>query len=173
MTLNFPIETARLRLVPFTADDGDALYLLERDPEVKRYSGGTLTRTQTEKLLQTFITQLAETGLGAIAIKDKVTGELVGLCGLYPVDGDDAVAELFFGVARHWWGQGVATESCRSLIDAAFQQLPLARIIAKVNPENVRSIRVMERIGMRCVANECSAEELLYERTGKRLEASR
>jgi len=167
LQIDYPIVTSRLQLLPFTAADGDALYLLESDPQVKRYAGGTLTRTQTEKLLQTFITQLAKTGLGAIAIKEKKTGELVGVCGLYPDDNHDGVAELFFGLARHWWGQGLVTEACLALMDAAFQQLALERIVAKVNAENDRSLRVMARIGMHCVTDDQSAGKLRYERQRK------
>jgi RimJ/RimL family protein N-acetyltransferase len=163
MKIHYPLETPRLHLTPFTATDGDALYLLERDPEVKRYGGGTLTRLQTEELLQTFITQVAETGLGAIAIKQKTNAELIGLCGLYLDDSDNTRAELFFGLARHRWGQGFATEACHALVDAAFRQSGLRRIVAQVHQENVRSARVLERLGMRCVNRETPPPELTYE----------
>ena len=163
MGLSYPIETARLALTPFSADDGDALYLMERDPAVKRFTGGTLTRTETEELLQGFITQVTATGLGAIAIKMKSSGELVGLCGLIV---EENVGEIFFGLAHRAWGQGFGGEACQGLIQAGFQQLALPRIIATVDPANERSIRLLERLGMRLVHGDVAAAptaELVYE----------
>ena len=102
MGIHYPLETPRLQLLPFTATDGDALYTLESDPAVKRFTGGVLTRQETEKLLQSFIKQFEQTGSGAIAIKRKDHGQMIGLCGLVP-DGPDG--ELFFGLARSAWQQ--------------------------------------------------------------------
>lgn len=163
MRIHYPVVTARLQLVPFTATDGDVLYALESDPAVKQFTGGVLTRTATEQLLQHFISQVTETGLGAVAIKQKANGQIIGLCGLVP-DGPDG--ELFFGLAQQAWGQGFATEACRGLLNAGFQQLALPRISAQVDPANVRSIRVLERLGMRLISKapepEAGPVELTY-----------
>ena len=163
MGLSYPIATPRLVLTPFTGDDGDALYLMESDPAVKRFTGGTLTRAETAQLLQGFITQVAATGLGAIAIKTKSSGELIGLCGLVV---EEHVGEIFYGLARRAWGQGFGVETCQGLIQAGFQQLALTRIIATVDPANERSIRLLERLGMRLVHGDVAAAptaELVYE----------
>lgn len=163
MGIYYPIVTERLALVAFTAADGDALYALESDPMVKQFTGGTLTCTETEQLLHHFITQVDQTGWGALAIKQRVDNQIVGLCGLMQ---DEQGGELFFGLARRAWGQGLATEACRGLISAGFQQRKLARISALVDPANVRSIRVLERLGMRLHAAQTtpttSPPELLY-----------
>lgn len=163
MTIQYPIETLRLQLTPFTAADGDALYTLESDPVVKRFTGGVLTRTETATLLQHFITQIAEQGLGAVAIKQKSTAQIIGLCGLVQ---DEQDGELFFGLARQAWGQGFATEACRALINAGFQQGGFPWIRAAVHPANTASIRVLERLGMHLHAAQttptASPAELLY-----------
>lgn len=163
MGLRYPIETSRLALTPFTSDDGDTLYLMESDPAVKRFTGGTLTRAETAQLLQGFINQVAATGLGAVAIKTKTRGDLIGLCGLIV---EENVGEIFFGLARHAWGQGFGGEACQGLIQAGFQQLALPRIIATVDPANARSVRLLERLGLRLVHGPTDAEnadELVYE----------
>ena len=149
--MRYPIETPRLRLEPFQASDTDALYRMESDAQVKQFAGGVLTRAQTEKLLKRFIESTRESGFGAIAIKLQGTNEIVGLCGLYLTsEGEGAEeAELFYGLARHAWGQGYATEACQALTTAAIQQTWLKKIVASVDPQNSRSIRVLERIGMR------------------------
>lgn len=154
MRIHYPIVTERLALVAFTAADGDALYALESDPMVKQFTGGTLTRAETEQLLHHFITQVDQTGLGALAIKQRVDNQIVGLCGLIQ---DEQGGELFFGLARRAWGQGLATEACRGLISAGFQQRKLARISALVDPANVRSIHVLDRLDMRLLPQETAA----------------
>ncbi|MFN8442485.1 MAG: GNAT family N-acetyltransferase [Caldilineaceae bacterium] len=164
MSIQYPINTLRLQLTPFVKSDGDALYLLESDPIVKRFTGGTLTRDETEQLLQTFIAQVEQSGLGAIAIKLRENEQLIGLCGLLQ---EAKRGEIFFGLARNAWGQGFASEACRALIQAGFEQLALERMIAVVDKENIRSIHVLERLGMRLVDPqtdiESVASELLYE----------
>lgn len=164
MGICYPIATSRLQLTPFTSADEDALYVLESDPEVKRFTGGALTRAQTVQLLQSFIRQVEQTGLGAIAIKEKSSQQVVGLCGIVQ---ELQEGEIFFGLARRVWGQGYATEVCRALLKASFQELALQRIIAIVHRENERSLRVVERIGMRLISKlaseEASSEELTYE----------
>jgi RimJ/RimL family protein N-acetyltransferase len=123
---------------------------MERDPEVKRYAGGVLTRAQSEKLLKRFIESVRTTGWGAIAIKERSTNRIVGLCGFYAT-GEPQEAEIFYGLARDAWGQGYATEAGRALLDAGVRQLGLTSIIAPVHPENSRSIRVLEKIGLRFI----------------------
>jgi RimJ/RimL family protein N-acetyltransferase len=147
MRLQYPIETMRLHLEPFQESDGDALYVMERDPEVKKYAGGVLTREQSEKQLKKFIKIVSETGWGPVAIKLRGTNLIIGLCGFYGTP-DPNEAEIFYGLARDAWGQGYATEAAKALAVAGIQQLGLSSIIAPVNPENVRSIRVLEKIGM-------------------------
>lgn len=144
----YPIVTERLRLEPFGPGDGDALYVMESDPAVKRYAGGVLTRAQSEKQLHKFIDAVRTTGWGAIAIKLHATGEIVGLCGFYPTDAAHE-AEIFYGLARAAWGQGYATEAGQALVDAGVRHLGLGSIVASVHPENVRSVRVLEKIGLR------------------------
>jgi RimJ/RimL family protein N-acetyltransferase len=146
--MDYPLETRRLRLEPFQELDVDALYVLERDPEVKHYAGGVLTRPQTEKLLKRFIESIRTTGWGAIAIKLRATDQIIGLCGFYAT-AEPQEAEIFFGLARDAWGMGYATEAGKALVAAGIQQMGLTSIIAPVHPENYRSIRVLEKIGLR------------------------
>lgn len=160
LRLRYPIESARLILEPFQEADADALYKMESDAVVKQYAGGVLTHAQTEKLLKQFVESVRDTGLGALAIKVKETNQIVGLCGLYLTD-TPGEAEIFYGLARDSWGEGYATEACEALIAAATQQLSLSAIIAGVHPENLRSVRVLERLGLRF--SHFSTDSELYE----------
>jgi RimJ/RimL family protein N-acetyltransferase len=170
--LLYPIETVRLTLTPFEESDIDALYVMERDPEVKRYAGGVLSRPQAEKLLKQFIESVSETGWGAVAIKARATNQIVGLCGLYATDHPQE-GEIFFGLAREAWGQGYATEAAGALALAGIRELGLSTIIATVHPENTRSIRVLEKVGMSfshlSTASELYAVEHVYHLKAERV----
>lgn len=146
MLIPYPIDTLRLRLEPFQATDGDALYVMERDPEVKRYAGGVLTREQTTKMLARFIASVRDTGFGPVAIKVRTSGEIVGLCGFYGTETPQQ-AEIFYGLARPAWGLGYATEAGKALVAAGFEQMGFTRIVATTHLENFGSQRVLEKIG--------------------------
>ena len=163
MPLALPLATPRLVLRPFAEDDAGALFRMESDPEVKRFTGGPATRVQSDALLQRFLD--ADPGTGALAVARADTGALAGLGGLHPTD-SEGEHELFLGLARDTWGQGYAAEAARALIAAAFAQLGALRVVAAVDPDNEPSARLVERIGMREVGtrvNERSGkEERLY-----------
>ncbi|HEX2204423.1 MAG TPA: GNAT family N-acetyltransferase [Longimicrobium sp.] len=164
MPLPLPLATARLVLRPFAEGDGDALFRMESDPEVKRFTGGPATRERSDALLRRFIEAHAATGLGALAVARADTGALVGLGGLHSTDAPGE-HELFLGFARDAWGHGYAAEAARALVDAAFAHLGAQRVIGGVDPENERSARLVERIGMRRIGtrpNERSGRDELF-----------
>ncbi len=80
----------------------------------------------------------------AVTLKN---GRLIG--NLYLSSRGFCSMELGFVFATEWQGQGYATEASTALMDYAFDTLEAHRIIAECNPENVRSWRLMERLGMR------------------------
>lgn len=56
---------------------------------------------------------------------------------------------LGYAIGRNWWGQGIATEAARALITWGIKELDLARLWASTDVRNVRSQRVLEKLGMR------------------------
>jgi ribosomal-protein-alanine N-acetyltransferase len=56
-----------------------------------------------------------------------------------------------YGLAKPWWGCGLATEASRAALEYAFGVLGAGRVTAVTDPPNVASVRVMERLGMRFV----------------------
>src|SRR2546423_13569681 len=105
------IETARLRLRSFIPNDLDALARLFADREVMRHlgieSGKTLTRAETQTVLDKYIAVWAEHGFGICAVLHKATGQLIGLCGLRL---RQTPPELLYVLSKEWWGQGLAVE---------------------------------------------------------------
>lgn len=166
------VETERLRLRPFTADDADAIAFYA-DPEVMRYIPGGPRDPET--LASRFNDMLArrnaewENGaFGMWAVVVKATGDVIGHCGLQRLPGSSDV-EVFYLLAREHWQRGYATEAARAAIHFGFTSARLARIVAIAMPNNLASLHVMEKAGMRLVgpARHYDIDVVKYEITAK------
>jgi len=144
------LETSRLRLRPFTTEDLAGLSRITADAEVMRYIGDgvALTRKETEANLQTIVDTFSRRGYGRWAMFEKAGGALLGYCGLARPAQSPGV-ELVYMLARGAWGHGLATEASRACLRYGFEELRLDTIYALTMPDNLRSRRVLERLGMR------------------------
>ena len=79
----------------------------------------------------------------------KETGEFIGRCGLTPMDieGHEEI-EVGYMLAKEYWGQGLATEAAKAILEYGSNQVGLSRLICVINPENQASSRVALKIGM-------------------------
>jgi RimJ/RimL family protein N-acetyltransferase len=163
------LETDRLILRHLERDDLEGLYALYRDPEIRRYfPEGTLSRDETREELEWFLDGHPEhPELGLWATIHKESGEFIGRCGLLPWTIDERPeVEVAYLLAREFWGQGLATEAARAIVGHAFERLEVTRLVCLIDPANLASIRVAERIGMtfeKRLADE-SGPFLLYSR---------
>ena len=87
--------------------------------------------------------------LGLWATIHKETGQFIGRCGLLPweIDGKLEI-EIAYLLDKHFWHQGLATEAAKGIMEYGFQELHLSRLICLIDPGNIPSQRVAERIGM-------------------------
>ena len=151
------LETDRLFLRPFTADDVDNLVALDSDAAVMRFINGGRPTPREEvagKVLPRFLWyQEQPHGYGFWAVEEKATGAFIGWFHLRPDPdgGDPAEPELGYRLIRETWGRGFATEGSRALIARAFTELGARRVWAATMVLNVSSRRVMEKAGMRQV----------------------
>lgn len=144
------IETRRLRLRAFTPDDLDDLCVVFGDAEVMKYISGGKTRTREETktgLLRT-IEGFKKRGFGLWAVVAKNSERVIGYCGLIFLD-DTPEIEVAYGLAKSHWGKGLATEAAQASLRYGFEELKLERIVAVVNPQNISSQRVLEKLGLR------------------------
>jgi ribosomal-protein-alanine N-acetyltransferase len=145
------LETKRLLLRHLEMRDLDNLFILYKDPEIRRYfPEGTLTYDETKEELEWFLDghpKHPELGLWATIYKD--TGQFIGRCGLLPwmIDGRFEV-EVAYLIAKTHWGQGLGTEAAQAILDYGFKKLGLTRLICLIDHDNTASIRVAEKIGM-------------------------
>lgn len=133
------IETARLLIRPFTAEDVDELLGLWSDPANERFVGAATPQT-VEDVLAWFERWLPW------GVWERATGKLVGDCGLSFDDGYQEW-ELSYGFRRDRWGRGYATEAARACVRYGFGERDLERIVADVDPANPRSAHVLSKCG--------------------------
>ena len=145
------LETERLVLRHLSMADLDNLFELYHSPDVRKYySEGIPSYEETRRELEWMInTCYARYGFGMWATIDTATGKFIGRCGLTPMDieGHEEI-EVGYMLARDYWGQGLATEAARAILQYGFEQVGLARLICVINPANQASSRVAEKIGM-------------------------
>ena len=140
------IETERLLLRPMGADDLDEFVSLQAAPEVVR-TFGSYDRGRALERLRTDRAQWRERGYGLMAIIERQTGRFAGRIGLrYWPDWDET--DVGWVLSPAFWGRGLATEAARACFEWGFGSLGLAGLIALIEPSNLRSIRVAERLGM-------------------------
>ncbi|BAB04418.1 GNAT family protein [Halalkalibacterium halodurans] len=146
----FPIlETKRLILRKITTDDARSILSYLSDKEVMKYFG-----------LEPF--QTLEDALGEIAWYESIlheqTGirwgitlkgqdEVIGSCGFHQWVPKHHRAEIGFELSKLYWGQGIASEAIRAVIQYGFEHLELQRIQALIEPPNIPSQRLVEKQG--------------------------
>jgi len=146
------LETGRLLLRHLVLDDLDSLYALYTDPEITRFiPDAPRTYEEARKELEWHMHGPPEhPELGLWATIHKETGEFIGRCGLLPWTIDEqAEVEVAYLISRTYWGQGLATEAAQAILDYGFNTLNLPRLVCLIEAENLPSIRVAEKIGMR------------------------
>jgi RimJ/RimL family protein N-acetyltransferase len=150
---DWPIRTDRLVLRPFRDSDLDALAAIHADEGVARWLyNDPRTRAQVVELLKVKIAGAAVHAPGdwlAAAVESDETGELVGDVDLLWASDQHRSGELGFIVAPAHQGNGYATEASRPLLDWAFGDLGLHRVIGRAEARNEGSARVLEKLGMR------------------------
>ncbi|MFC4066248.1 GNAT family N-acetyltransferase [Actinoplanes subglobosus] len=147
------LRTERLLLRQWKDDDLDALTPMYADPEVMRYirDGSVQTREETAAHLDRMRQHWDEHGFGLFAAESLATGELTGWVGLaVPAFLPEILpaVEIGWRLGRSFWGAGLATEGARAALRFGLVDRGLERLVSIRDPENVRSARVMEKIGL-------------------------
>jgi ribosomal-protein-alanine N-acetyltransferase len=143
------LETPRLALREFSADDVDALASVLSDPETMRFYPAPLDEVGVEDWIARNRRRYAKDGHGLWAMVLKSSGGLIGDCGLTVQDVEDVnEIEIGYHARRDLWGQGLATEAARACRDYGFAHLVVSRLVSIIRPENLASCRVAEKNGM-------------------------
>ena len=144
------LETERLILREMTEADAVNLFELNQSPKVTRYLPGEPPLTTHEQALAVIRERVQPQyprGLGRWACIVKGSGEFIGWSGVkhFPEYGEYDIGYRF---SERYWGMGYATESARAVLAYARKHLAGERVVGKAMPENVASVRVLEKIGL-------------------------
>ena len=157
------IETLRLLLQPITLDDLGALAQLWAEADVMRYlpSGKPRSVEATQTELNYMLEHWQQYGFGtwALRLKEPSQPEFIGYCELQylheePCGVSAEVArqvkevELGYGLAKTYWGQGIAREAASAALRYGFEVVKLPRIVAAIHEDNIASRRILEGLGM-------------------------
>ena len=145
-------ETPRLLLRPRTTADVDACIAMDRDPEVTRFVDGPWADAAKHRaFVVDRIVRAYPPGMGYWAVFPRSEPDrFLGWVLLTPLDLVGPDIEIGWRFVRAAWGQGYATEAARPVLRHALETLGVAEIVADIDPANVGSIRVAEKLGMRC-----------------------
>jgi RimJ/RimL family protein N-acetyltransferase len=148
------LETGRLILQPWKISDWTSFRPIAKDVDVMRYITGGVpwTDEQIRSFIENQVKLYSERGFCRWKVTEKSRLEIIGFCGLgFWRDAPDL--EIGWWLARRYWGRGLATEAAREALKDAFERVGLNRVISIARPENIGSIRIMEKLGLQL---ECS-----------------
>lgn len=84
-----------------------------------------------------------------LAIADRLSGDMVGTIGFHTVSPENRSAELAYDLSPPWWGKGIASRMCESMVQWAHTHVGLVRVQATVLASNSRSVEVLQRCGFK------------------------
>jgi RimJ/RimL family protein N-acetyltransferase len=143
------LVTPRVRLRRWRPEDREPFAALNADPLVMEHFLSVLSREESDAAADRIEAHFERHGFGLWAAEFQ--GTFIGSIGLAVPRFEASFTpcvEIEWFLARPWWGQGLATEGARAVLIYGFETLGLNEIVAFTVPANVRSRRVMERLGM-------------------------
>jgi len=149
---NIQITSERLMLRPIQLGDSALIFAYRSDSAANQYQGWI---PKTVDDVDDFITNrtapeinLSGTWFQLVIIK-KDTDELIGDIGVHFLNSDGCQVELGITLNENHQGKGFATEALKGVINFLFDDLNKHRITASIDPRNLKSIQLFERLGFR------------------------
>ncbi len=142
------LETPRLRLRGWRAEDIEPLADFFADEDSARFVGGVCSRRDTWRRLAAIAGHWTLRGYGVWALETKDTGDFAGWCGLWCPDEFPEI-EVGWSLRASFRGRGLATEAAARARDFGFAVLRLPTLVSYIAAENVPSQQVARRLGAR------------------------
>ncbi len=147
------IETERLILRRFSADDAEAMFRnWASDPEVTKYlTWPTHTSADVSRaVIDDWVTCYTNDDYYQWAVVLKERGsDPVGSIAAVSVNDDISSVQIGYCIGREWWHRGIVSEALKAVMDFFFDEVGANRIECRHDPRNPRSGAVMKRCGMR------------------------
>jgi RimJ/RimL family protein N-acetyltransferase len=145
------LRTDRLLLRRWRLEDREPLARMNADPRVMEFFPQVLTREESDAIADRIEAHFAQHGFGLWAVEIPGSVPFAGFIGL-SIPRFEAhftpCLEIGWRLAAETWNRGYATEAARAALDFAFIHLGRDEVVSFTVPANVRSRRVMEKLGM-------------------------
>lgn len=147
------IETERILLRRFNADDVPLIFKLDSNPIVHRYLGNKPLKTmsEAETVIDLILSQYHKFGIGRWAMIEKSTGNFIGWNGLKfvteQINGRSNYYDLGYRLIPGYWGKGFATEGALASVSYAKEELKLNELYAAAHVDNAASNRIIQKLG--------------------------
>lgn len=154
------LETERLILRTWCENDLEPMFRINQDPKVMEYFPALVNKEDTLSFIDRVFKHQDEHGYSLYAVELKSTHEMIGFIGLLHRIREELdvpfnpSTEIGWRLASKYWGQGLATEGAKAVLDYAFGILDLPEIVSFTVVENKKSRRVMEKIGLTYNSND-------------------
>lgn len=145
------INTHRLILRQWQDSDLTPFATLNADPRVREFFPGLMSREESDHSVKLMSDHIARCGWGLWAASLIDTGEFIGFIGLEEVYFQahfTPAVEIGWRLAFNHWGKGYATEGAKAVLAYGFENLNLEEVVSFTAVQNMRSRRIMEKIGM-------------------------
>ncbi|NEA37375.1 GNAT family N-acetyltransferase [Streptomyces sp. SID13031] len=145
------LTTERLLLRQWKDSDYEPFAALNSDPAVVEHFARSLTRAESDELIDRVKVSIEKRGFGFWAVEVRETGRFIGFTGLsVPILDAPFVpcVEIGWRLAKDAWGNGYATEAARASLAYGFGEAGLDEVVSFTATTNKPSQRVMERLGM-------------------------
>lgn len=139
---------SKVTLRKICEDDLGAFSKLLSDPQVMEFSEGFVATEYINTWFESIASQYASSdSFGTFAIVLAETHEVIGYCSLLCSQYTE-LPEIGYRIFPSFWGRGLATEAARLIVRHAFEKCGLSIVYAQVDPNNLRSIGVLRKLGM-------------------------
>jgi RimJ/RimL family protein N-acetyltransferase len=145
------LETPRLILRRWREADSEPFFRINSDPRVMEFFSACLTRAESDALIATAEAHFEKHSFGPFAVETRDGGRLAGFVGLFIPQFAahfTPCVEVGWRLAPEYWNQGLATEAATRVLQLAFEGMGLDEVVSFTVPANLRSRRVMEKLGM-------------------------
>ena len=143
----FLLENITLRKM--NIDDASGVFAFNSQLENLKYVPRTpfVEFQEGVEKTESFIAQMESRFALWLTILDSDERQFLGYCGLFDIDVDARKAEIGYGLLQEFWGRGITSTATEKLVEYGFNKMNLNKIYAKIDPANVASKKVVQKLG--------------------------
>jgi len=145
--IRLPLITERIVIDEFGIDDQKTIQEIYSQEDISNYIGSPYCQKGNDSWLEAFERTRKE-DREAYSIRERTTKQAIGFVSLFPDDEDITSVEISIGLALGMRNRGYALEASKMAIQAVFAYTSAVRVVARVDPRNTSSLRLVENLGM-------------------------